>query len=126
MQTLTARQHEQQWREQVAAAQVSLENQRVDLQDITSNMQRQYKVLGQDAMVAFITERCCETSPALHKRLVLYSQLSPSTSEDSVFGIFCKHRPHVASRVLVTPGMQDHMWMYAGNARAVVEAWGSH
>lgn len=45
VQTLTARQHEQQWREQVAALQVSLENQRVDLQDITSNMQRQYKVL---------------------------------------------------------------------------------
>ena len=44
MQTLTARQHEQRCREQVAALQVSLENQRVDLQDITSNMQRQYKV----------------------------------------------------------------------------------
>lgn len=79
MQTLTARQHEQQWHEQAAALQVSLENQRVDLQDITSNMQRQYKVLGQDVMVAFITERCCEIS-ALHcKRLMLYAQLSPST-----------------------------------------------
>lgn len=54
VQTLTARQHEQLWREQAADLQVSLENQRVDLQDITSNMQRQYKVLGHDVMVAFI------------------------------------------------------------------------
>ncbi|KAL0022492.1 hypothetical protein WJX79_000705 [Trebouxia sp. C0005] len=40
---LTARQHEQEWREKAATLQVSLENQRVDLLDITSNMQRQYK-----------------------------------------------------------------------------------
>ncbi|DBB10812.1 TPA: hypothetical protein ACH3X3_007290 [Trebouxia sp. C0006] len=40
---LTSRQHEQDWREKAAMLQVSLENQRVDLLDITSNMQRQYK-----------------------------------------------------------------------------------
>lgn len=44
-QVMAARQHEQGWREQAATLQVSLENVRVDLQDITSNMQRQYKVL---------------------------------------------------------------------------------
>lgn len=62
VQTLTARQQEQQRREQVAALQFSLENQRVDLQDITSNMQRQYKVFGQDAMLALMVENCCRAS----------------------------------------------------------------
>ncbi|KAL3142249.1 hypothetical protein ABBQ38_002593 [Trebouxia sp. C0009 RCD-2024] len=50
MQTLTARQHERHWRDQVAALQVSLENQRVDLQDITSNMQRQYKEMQEQLL----------------------------------------------------------------------------
>ncbi|KAL3142250.1 hypothetical protein ABBQ38_002593 [Trebouxia sp. C0009 RCD-2024] len=48
--TLTARQHERHWRDQVAALQVSLENQRVDLQDITSNMQRQYKEMQEQLL----------------------------------------------------------------------------
>ena len=62
VQTLTARQQEQQWRQQVAALQVTLENQREDLQDITSNMQRQYKVLGQDPILAFVIEICYRAS----------------------------------------------------------------
>lgn len=47
---MAARQHEQGWREQAATLQVSLENVRVDLQDITSNMQRQYKEMQDQLM----------------------------------------------------------------------------
>ena len=45
LQVLLAKQQEHAWREQVLKLQSSLENQRVDMQDVTSNMRRQYKVL---------------------------------------------------------------------------------